>query len=113
MQVKEFNKKASGFSKDVVVIGISKDLPFAQKRFCQDNNIKDSVILSDYKTSSFGLNYGVLIKELYLLARSVHIVDRDGVLRYSQIVPELTSPPDYEDVLKNLELVLKNSANNK
>ena len=113
LQVKEFNKKASGFSKDVVVIGISKDLPFAQKRFCQDNNIKDSVILSDYKTSSFGLNYGVLIKELYLLARSVHIVDRDGVLRYSQIVPELTSPPDYEDVLKNLELVLKNSANNK
>ena len=107
LQVKEFNKKANGFSEDIVVIGISKDLPFAQKRFCQENSIKNEIVLSDYKTSSFGINYGLLIKELNLLARSVLIVDKNNSLRYFKIVPELTSPPDYADALKNLEAVTK------
>ena len=107
MQVREFNKRSSAFSGDVVVLGISKDLPFAQKRFCQEHDIKN-IVLSDYKYSSFGINYGLLIKELNLLARSVHIVDRSGILRYVQLVPELTTPPNYEDALKNLEDVLKN-----
>ena len=107
LQVKEFNKKAGGFSENVVVIGISKDLPFAQKRFCQENSIKNEIVLSDYKTSSFGINYGLLIKELNLLARSVLIIDKNNILRYFKIVPELTSPPDYADALKNLETVTK------
>ena len=107
LQVKEFNKRASTLSKEVIVIGISKDLPFAQKRFCQMNEIKTEVILSDYRYSSFGTNYGLLIKELNLLARSVHIIDKNDISRYSQIVPELTSPPDYEDAMSNLENVLK------
>ncbi|MCM8798875.1 MAG: thiol peroxidase, partial [Candidatus Omnitrophica bacterium] len=64
LQVKEFNKQATNFSEDIVVLGISKDLPFAQKRFCEMNNIKNLSILSDYKYSSFGINYGLLIKEL-------------------------------------------------
>ena len=100
LQVKEFNKRSATLSADIVVIGISKDLPFAQKRFCQENSIKNETVLSDYKTSSFGINYGLLIKELNLLARSVHIIDKNDVLRYSRIVPELTAPPDYEDALK-------------
>jgi thioredoxin-dependent peroxiredoxin len=108
LQVKEFNKQASGFSDDVVVIGISKDLPFAQKRFCQENSIKNEIILSDYKTSSFGINYGLLIRELNLLARSVLIIDKNNTLRYFNIVGELTSPPDYADALKNLEEIIKN-----
>ena len=62
LQVKEFNKRATAFSGEIVVLGISKDLPFAQKRFCQDNDIKNVVTLSDYKYSSFGINYGLLIK---------------------------------------------------
>jgi len=108
MQVKEFNKRSSGFSPDVAVVGISKDLPFAQRRFCQENSIKNETVLSDYRYSSFGINYGLLIKELNLLARSVHIIDKNDRLRYSQIVPELTSPPDYEDAVKNLQDVIKN-----
>jgi thioredoxin-dependent peroxiredoxin len=108
LQVKEFNKKAAGFSEDIAVIGISKDLPFAQKRFCQENSIKNEIVLSDYKTSSFGINYGLLIKELNLLARSVLIIDKNNSLRYFKIVPELTSPPDYADALKNLEEISKN-----
>lgn len=110
MQVKEFNKRAAGLSFDIAVIGISKDLPFAQKRFCQENSITNETVLSDYRYSTFGINYGLLIKELNLLARSVHIIDKNDVLRYSQLVPELTSPPDFEDVIKNLQDVIKSPA---
>lgn len=108
LQVKEFNKRAAGFSTDVIVLGISKDLPFAQNRFCVMNGIKDVVTLSDYKFSSFGINYGLLVKEMNLLGRSVIILDKNNVVRYIQIVEELTTPPDYEDALKNLEEVIKN-----
>jgi thiol peroxidase len=110
LQIKEFNEKASGVSKDVVILGISKDLPFAQKRFCQANKIKNAVIISDYRFSSFGVNYGFLIKELNLLARTVVIIDKNDIVRYIQVVEELSMPPDYEDVLKNLEEVIKNPA---
>jgi thiol peroxidase len=108
LQVKEFNKRASGFTADTMVIGISKDLPFAQKRFCETFEIENAKVFSDYKTSSFGINYGLLIKELNLLARSVVILDKNDFIRYVQIVEELTRPPDYEDALKNLEEVIKN-----
>lgn len=107
LQVKEFNHRAVSLSSDVVVIGISKDLPFAQKRFCSENSIENEIVLSDYMTSSFGINYGILIKELNLLARSVHIIDKDNVLRYSQIVPELTSPPNYREAFEALMEVAK------
>ena len=108
LQVKEFNERASGVSTEVAILGISKDLPFAQKRFCQMNKIKDLVVLSDYKFSSFGINYGLLIKELNLLARAVVILDKGNILRYVQIVDELTTPPDYVDVLKNLQDIINN-----
>lgn len=110
LQVKEFNKKAAGFAADVEVLGISKDLPFAQKRFCQENNILRAQVFSDYKTSSFGINYGLLIKELNLLARAVLILDKNDILRYLQIVEELTTPPDYAQALNALEEVIKTPA---
>jgi len=109
LQIKEFNKKAA-LTAEVAIVGISKDLPFAQKRFCESFDIKNVKLLSDYKTSSFGINYGLLIKELGLLARSVIIVDKADLIRYIQIVPELTSQPDYEAALKSLEAVVKGPA---
>ncbi len=109
-QVKEFNKRALGLSSDVVVLGISKDLPFAQKRFCQANDIKNVAVLSDYKFSSFGINYGLLIKELNLLARAVLILDKNNFIRYFQIQEELATHLDYEGALKSLEEVIKNPA---
>lgn len=102
MQVKEFNRRAASLSDEVVIIGISNDLPFAQKRFCEDNDIKRMTVLSDYRHLSFGLNYGLLIKELKLLARAVLILDKNDVMRYVQIVGELTSPPDYERAMEGL-----------
>ncbi len=108
LQVKEFNKKATEFSPDVIVLGISKDLPFAQKRFCESFKIDKVHVLSDYKTSSFGANYGLLIKELNLLTRSVLILDKNDNIRYFQLVEEASHSPDYEDALKNLQEVMKN-----
>ncbi|MCM8797754.1 MAG: thiol peroxidase [Candidatus Omnitrophica bacterium] len=107
MQVKEFNKRAAQFSKDIVVIGLSQDLPFAQKRFCEANKIEKVITLSDYKTNSFGINYGLLIKELRLLARAVIIVDKNNIIRYIQLVQEASNEPDYEAALKALEDVIQ------
>jgi thiol peroxidase len=106
LQVKEFNKQASGLPGEAVIIGISMDLPFAQKRFCEVFDIKNVRLASDYQASSFGINYGLLIKELKLLARSVLIIDKADTLRYVQLVPEITKPPDYKDALNNLSEVL-------
>ena len=108
MQVQEFNKMAAGLTSDAVILGISKDLPFAQTRFCQAFEIKNAALLSDYKFSSFGINYGLLIKELNLLSRAVIILDKNDVIRYIQLVEELGRAPDYEDALNNLREALKN-----
>lgn len=106
LQVKSFNKNATKLAENVVVLGISKDLPFAQKRFCSANDIKNVTILSDYKNSSFGINYGLLIKENNLLARATIILDADDIVRFIDVVPEVTSEPNYELVLKNLEKII-------
>ena len=106
LQVKEFNQRATGLSAEVVVIGISKDLPFAQGRFCSVNEIKNEVVLSDYRFSSFGLNYGVLIKELNLLARGTLIIDQSDCLRYIQIVDEITHSVNFNEVFSNLKVIL-------
>jgi len=107
LQVKEFNKKAAGIGPDVVVIGVSKDLPFAQARFCSVNEIKNEIVLSDYRFSSFGLNYGFLIQELNLLARGTLIIDKNRRIRYIQVVDEITHSVDFDQVFSKLQEVLK------
>lgn len=105
-QGRKFNELAASLSGDVVVVNISVDLPFAQRRWCGANNIDRIKVLSDYQDRDFGLKYGVLIKELKLLARSVWIVDKGGVIRYKQIVPEVTNEPDYDAALAALKQVV-------
>jgi thiol peroxidase len=107
LQVKEFNKRAAGLSADTVILAVSMDLPFAQARFCDAFGVKNITVLSDYRNASFGINYGLLVKELNLLARAVVILDHD-VVSYVQIAPELTKPLDYDDALKNLQEILEN-----
>lgn len=106
LQIKEFNQKVKNLSKDCVFLGVSKDLPFAQKRFCETFSINNVQLLSDYKNSSFGINYGLLIKEMNLLARAVLILDKNDMLRYFEIVKEATNLPDYEEALKQLKEVI-------
>jgi thioredoxin-dependent peroxiredoxin len=99
-ETRKFNEKAAGLGNDVVVLTISMDLPFAQKRWCGAAGIKNVQTLSDYRDASFGKAYGVLIKDLRLLSRAVFVVDKKGVVRYLQIVPEIATEPDYDAALK-------------
>ena len=99
IQTRRFNEEASKLGSDVVILTISMDLPFAQKRWCGAAGVDKVTTLSDHRDASFGTSYGVLIKELRLLARAVFVVDRDGVVRYVQLVEEVTNEPDYESAL--------------
>src|SRR6266568_7925680 len=95
METRRFNQEAATLPDKVAVLTISMDLPFAQKRWCGAAGIDKVRTLSDYRERSFGLGYGVLIKELLLLTRAVFVVDAAGIIRYIQIVPEVTGEPDY------------------
>jgi len=97
---RRFNQEAGNLGDDVVVLTVSMDLPFAQERWCGAAGVKNVQTLSDHRDASFGNAFGVLIKELRLLARAVFVVDKERVVRYIQIVDELTNEPDYEAVLK-------------
>lgn len=105
-QIRHFNKMASQLSKEVVIICISCDLPFAQARFCAANGIDRVNILSDYKDLDFGRHYGLLIQELRLLARSVIVLDRERYVKYIEIVSEVTLEPKYESALKAIQHLL-------
>jgi len=103
---RRFNLEADNLGENVAVLTISMDLPFAQKRWCGAAGVKNVQTLSDHHDASFGNAFGVLIKELRLLARAVFVIDKDGIVRYIQIVNELTNEPDYEAVLKAVKGVV-------
>jgi len=98
-ETRRFNQEAAQLPADIVVLTISMDLPFAQQRWCAAAGIDRVKTLSDYQEISFGLAYGVLLKELKLLSRAIFVVDDKDVIRYIQQVPEITSEPDYAAVL--------------
>ena len=106
MQARNFENEATKFSDDVVFLNISVDLPFAISRFCKSNNITKIKTLSDYKERNFGENYGVLIKELQLLSRAVFIIDKEDIVRYVEIVPEVTNHPDYKKAIDELRKIV-------
>ena len=99
MQTRRFNTEAAQLGSNVVILTLSMDLPFAQKRWCGAAGVDQVVTLSDYKEASFGHAYGLLIKELRLLARAVLVIDPNGVIRYFQLVKEVSEEPDYDGVL--------------
>ncbi|WP_251942795.1 thiol peroxidase [Staphylococcus sp. Marseille-Q5304] len=96
-QTRKFNEEAS--QEDGVVLTISVDLPFAQKRWCASNGLDNVITLSDHKDLSFGKSYGVIMEELRLLARSVFVLDENNKLVYTEVVPEGTDFPDFEAAL--------------
>ena len=97
-QTRRFNEEASKLP-GVVILTVSMDLPFAQKRWCGAAGISGIQVVSDHRDGSFGLAYGTLIKELRLLARSIFLVDGAGTIRYVEYVPEMTSHPNYDAAL--------------
>ncbi|MEI6305785.1 MAG: thiol peroxidase [Deltaproteobacteria bacterium] len=98
-ETRRFNQEAANLTNDVVLLTISVDLPFAQKRWCGAAGIDRVTTLSDYRTRSFGKNYGVLIKELLLLSRTIFVIDAKDTIRYIQRVSEVTSEPNYAAVI--------------
>jgi thiol peroxidase len=99
LQTKRFNEEAAGLPASVAVLTVSQDLPFALGRFCSAEGVERIRVLSDHVDAGFGKAYGVLIKGMRLLARSVFVVDAEGRIAYLEIVPELTDHPDYEAAL--------------
>lgn len=100
METRRFNEEAGKLGEDVVIVTVSLDLPFAQKRWCGAAGVDKVITLSDYRERAFGEKYGVLIKELKLLARCVFVVDKEGIIQYIQLVSEVTREPDYDAVLE-------------
>lgn len=99
-ETRKFNEVAANLPENVQFLTISVDLPFAQSRFCQTAGIENVTVLSDHRDLSFGTAYGVAIKELRLLARSIFVVDGGDVVRYIQVVPEVKEHPDYDGALE-------------
>jgi thiol peroxidase len=99
METRRFNMEAAKLSEAVVILTVSTDLPFAQKRWCGAAGVEKVKTLSDHRETAFGLSYGVLIKELRLLARSIFVLDKSGTVQYVQHVPEISKEPDYEAVI--------------
>jgi len=106
METRRFNEAAAKLGSDVVILTVSMDLPFAQKRWCGAAGVERVVTLSDHRDAVFGNAFGVLIKELRLLARSIFVLDRDGIIRYIQNVKELSKEPDYDAVIKAVQKIV-------
>jgi thiol peroxidase len=106
LQTINFNQTASELGDDVIILTISVDLPFAQKRFCGAKGIDRVITLSDHKDLSFGLNYGFVMEEHRLLARGIVILDRDNTIRYVEYVNEVTTHPDYDKALEAVKKLI-------
>ncbi|MBC5638645.1 thiol peroxidase [Ornithinibacillus sp. BX22] len=99
IQTNRFNAEAQKLE-NVHVLTVSMDLPFAQKRWREVNNVESLELLSDHRDADFGEKYGVLIKELRLLARSIFVVDSSDKVTYVEYVPEVSDHPDYDKALE-------------
>lgn len=103
IQTKKFNQQVAALPQNVVILTISTDLPFAQKRFCQKEQVDKLQVLSDAVWGDFGSSYGLRIKDMGILTRAVLIIDSTGTLVYQQLVPLLSQEPDYQAALNKLK----------
>jgi len=103
METQTFNERAATMSDDVVVLTVSRDLPTAQARWCGLHGVSDVVVASDYRYGDVGRSFGVELESNGLLARTIFVIDAEGVIRYQQIVPEVTQEPDYDEAIEAAE----------
>lgn len=99
LQNKRFNQEAAD-NKDINIISVSADLPFAQKRFCGAEGLDAAVTVSDHKDLDFGSKYGFVMEPLRLLARGIIVVDKDNIVKHVEYVQEVTTEPNYDATLK-------------
>ena len=101
-QTKRFNTEMDKLG-DIVILTISADLPFAQKRFCAAEGIKNLIMLSDYRDLDFAHKYGFELEGMRLLSRGVVGIDKEGIVRYVEYVSEVANHPDYDKVLEAIK----------
>ena len=106
LQARTFNEEAEKLGDDVIVITVSCDLPFAQKRFCAQEGIKNSISISDYKDHDFGKKYGFLIEDLAFLSRGVVIVDKNGKIAYTEYVKEVSNEVNFEAAIDAVKALI-------
>lgn len=106
-QTRKFNEVASELGDNVIIYTVSMDLPFAQKRWCGAAGIDSVQTVSDHRDASFGEAYGVHIKELRLLTRSIFVVDAEGKVVYVEYVPEATDHPNYDAAIEAVKALTK------
>lgn len=104
IETKRFNKEA-GSLPDTVIAVVSRDLPFAQKRWCGAEGVESVVTLSDYKYRTFGQAFGVEWSDSGLLARAVFVVDQSGKVTFVEYVNEIADEPGYEGVLAAVKAI--------
>jgi len=109
-QARKFNEEAAKLGDNVTIANISVDLPFAIGRFCTTAGIENVTALSDHRDASFGEAYGVLIKELRLLARAIFVIDAENTIQYVEIVPEMVDNPDFEKALEAAKSLIPKAA---
>jgi thioredoxin-dependent peroxiredoxin len=103
--VREFNKLATSIS-NTVVLSISKDLPFAHKRFCGAEGINNVIMLSDFRDKGFSKDYGALMKDggmAGLHARAIVVIDPKGIVKHTELVPAIGQEPDYQAAIKAID----------
>jgi thiol peroxidase len=105
-ETRRFNLEAAALSKDIVILIISMDLPFTQKRWCGAAGADQVKVLSDHMSGEFGMQYGVLIKEARILRRAVFVVNRAGVITHAAYMPSLGEEPNYAGVLAAAQAAL-------
>ena len=105
IQTKKFNEQIGSLKDQINAITVSRDLPFAQARFCGAESIEMRTA-SDYQTHQFGTDFGVTIAQLKLLTRAVFVLDPNGTVAYKEIVPEVTEEPDYAAALASLRMLI-------
>jgi thiol peroxidase len=99
LETKRFSQEADKLGEDVQVLVVSIDTPFAQSRWCGAEGVSNIQTLSDFKNRDFGTKYGVEIKDLGIYARAAFVLDKQGVVVYSEYVPEVASEPNYDAIL--------------
>lgn len=109
IQTKRFNEEIANLPEDVVMLTISNDLPFAQKRFCKTEKVDKIKVLSDAVWRDFGQKYGLLIKDMGLLTRAIFIINAEGKIAYKELVGNISQHPDYDSALTTLKSLSEKS----
>jgi len=105
IQTKKFNKAVEKLPENTVLLTISNDLPFAQKRFCQQEKVDNISVLSDAVWRDFGMQYGLLIKDMGLLTRAIFLINAKQQVVYKELVENLSNHPNYDEALEQVALL--------